>query len=258
MTNGLPTLKTSEGVLTFYGGKKQLWPAVMQHPGASRAMADKIMPLYQSLPLNYKNAAGPVAFYASGTIGELRKFSRNYDLPDQMVGRAFVQDSGPGKGVCTISLVEKDVGDIDEYLRHVMAHELAHCIDFRNRTTTRDDLLRAFYKDVTDETKPIIVSHDNGHYAESAIEAFAEAMAYFVTPVPDEMAETWAKDFPNVNSVVSKMLSDIGVRPIAYGAQPTTVSAPAAAASTVDMRPTVCATQVGADPAAYAKCMGGT
>jgi hypothetical protein len=248
------TMATPGGDVTIQGlkGKEILGPVVVRRPGATKDTASQIVPMYYSLAEPFRGAAGPVTFFLSGTIGELRKFTQVYDAPDNIAGHAFIAQQGEAKGRCIVSLVENVHQSVDD-LKFTMAHELTHCIDMRLGTTTRTDFLEAFFADVNKNTRAAIVAHGFEHYIEPE-EALAEAVAYYIVPAPSssyrvKAREQWDIDFANVNAKVYEMLTSIKVNVSARSPQ-----AAMSPGASVNIRPTAC---LQSDRTAYDKCMGG-
>lgn len=177
------------------------------------------MPLYNSLPDVFRRLAGDVTFYLSGSIGELRQYTKLYDLPDQVAGRAIISTEIEAKGRCLVSLVEDHHADLDD-LKFTMAHELTHCIDMRLGTTTNTDtdFLESFFADVNKSTRAKIVADGFEHYIEPQ-EAVAQAVAYFIVPNSSrqQVVAKWDADFPTVNAQVYQMLTASKINVAARG-----------------------------------------
>lgn len=101
------TDKDGQKIYIYGPSPKQPLPMVIKRPAVSQQVVDWVMPTYASLPKKLTDAAGPMVFYVSSTIGEFRKFSQLYDAPDGMDGKAFVdyETKGPVNGACKISLI---------------------------------------------------------------------------------------------------------------------------------------------------------
>jgi hypothetical protein len=219
---GPQTLKTPDGDITVQGikNKEPIGPVVVRRPGASKDTAAQIVPLYNSLPESFRDLSGGVTFYLSGTIGEMRQYTKLYGLSDQVAGKATISKELDPKGRCLVSLVEDHHADLND-LKFTMAHELTHCIDIRLGTTTNTDFLESFFADVNKKTRAKIVADGFEHYIEPE-EALAEAVAYYIVPNSSrqKVVAKWDADFPTVNAQVYQMLTAIKVNVAARGQQP--------------------------------------